>query len=144
MRGDTLQLAENLRAVAGALVRSAQQAGQLPSAEAAVLGMLDRDGPQTTAQLAHARGVKHQSVAKIVKQLAEARLVEKAPHATDRRMTLLRITATGRAALRADRRRRADWLASAIRAELDAGQQADLARCVAIMARLAAHRGPAE
>ncbi|MEO6766554.1 MAG: hypothetical protein ABIO03_23885, partial [Umezawaea sp.] len=57
-------------------------------------------------------------------------LVEKSPHATGGRMTSLTITEAGVEATNADRRKRADWPARAIEAELTPVEQADLARCV--------------
>jgi len=135
-----LELAEELRATLGRLVRSVREVNDLPRTEAAALGLLDREGPHTTAQLAQRHGVRHQTMAQAVARLAAEGMIEKAPHATDGRMTLLTITPAGVAATNADRRRRADWLAAAIDAELDETERADLARCVPLLARLAAHR----
>lgn len=134
---DPARLAEDLRAVIGQLVRSARQVDQLPAAEAAALGVLDRDGPHTTAQLASQRRVRHQSMAKIMHRLTETGLVAKVPHDTDRRMVLLRITAAGREALNAERAHRADWLAAAITAELTETQRRQLDRCVPLLVKLA-------
>lgn len=65
-------LAEDLRQAIGELVRAVRAADTMPSGEAAILGHLDRGGPQTTADLAHRRGVTHQSAAKSVKELLGA------------------------------------------------------------------------
>jgi DNA-binding MarR family transcriptional regulator len=134
---DPVQLAEDLRAAVGTLVRSARQVDRLPAGEAAALGVLDRDGPCTTAQLAHRRRVRHQSMAKIVRRLAEAGLVERFPHNTDGRMVLLRITPVGRRILDDERAHRTDWLASAIVGELSLPQRSQLALCVPLLAKLA-------
>jgi DNA-binding MarR family transcriptional regulator len=133
---DPVRLAEDLRAVIGRLVRSARQSDELAPADAAALGVLDRDGPHTTAQLAQLRRVRHQSMAKIMHRLTETGLVAKIPHDTDRRMVLLRITPAGRRALNTQRAHRADRLAAAISAELSEPQRRQLARCVPLLARL--------
>jgi DNA-binding MarR family transcriptional regulator len=134
---DPVRLAEDLRAAIGTLVRSVRQVDRLPAGEAAALGVLDRDGPCTTAQLATRRRVRHQSMAKIVRRLAGAGLVERFPHGTDGRMVLLRITSDGRRALDDERAHRADWLASAIVGELSIAQRSQLALCVPLLAKLA-------
>ena len=66
---DDNALAEDLRQVIGELVRAVRVADAMPSGQSAILGYLDRDGPQTTADLAHLRGVTHQAAAKSVKEL---------------------------------------------------------------------------
>lgn len=131
-----LELAEELRAALGNLVRSVREVNHLPRTEAAALGWLDREGPHTTAQLAQRHGVRHQTMAQAVARLVDDGLLEKVPHATDGRMTLLRITPAGVEAVNADRHKRADWLARAIEAELTPAEQADLARCVPLLTRL--------
>jgi DNA-binding MarR family transcriptional regulator len=136
---DERELAEQLRAVIGRLVRSARQVDTVPAGEAAVLGELARGGPQSTAQLAERRKVRHQSIAKIVSRLDAAELVAKVPHATDRRTTLLSITPLGLAALSAERSQRSDWLAGAIHDELGPAERQRLAESVALLDLLADH-----
>src|SRR4051812_17023021 len=84
--------AEDLRQTIGNLVRAVRGADTMPAGAAAVLGHLDRGGPQTTADLAHRRGVSHQSAAKSVKELLGDGLVRAEPHPTDGRKLLLHIT----------------------------------------------------
>ena len=134
---DPVRLAEDLRAVVGQLVRAVRQVDRLPPPDAAALGVLDRDGPHTTAQLAQLRRVRHQSMAKIVHRLIETGLVAKVPHDTDRRMILLRITPAGRRVLNAQRAHRADWLAAAITSTLSEPQRRQLARCLPLLTKLA-------
>jgi DNA-binding MarR family transcriptional regulator len=109
----------------------------LSPADAAALGVLDRDGPHTTAHLARLRRVRHQSMAKIMHRLTETGLVARVPHATDHRMVLLRITAAGHRVLDTERAHRTDWLAAAITDELSDVQRRQLARCVPLLAKLA-------
>ncbi len=137
MRTDVVELAEALRAVVGRLVRSVRAVDTLPLGEAAALGTLERNGPQTTAQLANARGVRHQSMAKTVERLAADGLVAKTPHETDGRKVLLAITPLGRETIMAERGRRADRMAEIIDVELSADEQATLAKAVDLLARIA-------
>ncbi|MEU0227259.1 MarR family winged helix-turn-helix transcriptional regulator [Streptomyces sp. NPDC006284] len=130
-------LAEELRQAIGQLVRAVRAADTMPPGEAAVLGHLDRGGPRTTADLAHLRGVTHQSAAKSVKELLGRGLVRAEPHPSDGRKLLLHITEAGRACLRTERERRADWLNTAIRDALGPDEQRQLRDCVPLLTRLA-------
>lgn len=133
---DDDRLAEDLRQAIGELVRAARAADTMPSGEAAILGHLDRSGPQTTADLAHRRGVTHQAAAKSVKELLGNGLVRTEPHPSDGRKLLLHITDTGRARLRQERTQRARRLNSAIRDTLSPDEQQRLRECVPLLVRL--------
>ncbi len=102
----------------------------------AVLGRLDRDGPQSTADLAAAERVRSQSMGQTLAELEAQGLVSRQPDPADRRRTLLELTDTGRTVLADDRRRREGWLASAIADDLDAEEREILDRAVALLARL--------
>ncbi|WP_433206335.1 MarR family winged helix-turn-helix transcriptional regulator [Nocardia sp. CA-107356] len=137
MADDTL--AEDLRQAIGELVRTVRTADTMPPGEAAILGHLDRSGPQTTADLAHRRKVTHQSAAKSVKELLGAGLIRTEPHPDDGRKVLLHITGTGRAHLRQLRAQRASSLDTAIHDTLDTDEQRQLRDCVSLLTRLTAH-----
>ncbi len=139
---DVDALAEQLRVSASRLLRTSGRAQTLPPGESAVLATVDRDGPLTIAQLAEQRGVRHQTVAKIVAQLEAAGLVAKRSHPKDARMVLVRLTRSGTAALRRDRKARAGWLADAIRAQLTPRQQDRLGELVAVLEALAGYQPP--
>ncbi|MFI7002781.1 MarR family winged helix-turn-helix transcriptional regulator [Nocardia sp. NPDC050175] len=132
-------LAEELRHAIGDLVRAARVADTMSAGEAAILGYLDRDGPHTTAELAHRRNVTHQSAAKTVKDLVGANLVRTEPHPDDGRKHLLYITDTGRARLRRERTQRATSLDSAISDTLTPDEQQQLRDCVRLLTRITAH-----
>lgn len=136
---DPAALPEDLRRTIGELVRVVRRADTMPPGEAAVLGYLDRLGPQTTADLAQRRRVTHQSAAKSVKDLLGEGLVRAEPHPVDGRKLVLHITEEGRTRLRAERDQRADVLGAAIRDELSEDEQAVLRDCVPLLARLTAH-----
>ena len=137
--GDSAELAEDLRSVIGRLVRTVREVDTLAPGEAAVLGLVDREGPRTTAEVAQRRGVRHQSVAKSVKELVAEGLLATEAHPTDGRKLLLHLTEAGRERLDDERRSRADKLAAAIDEDLTAAERRDLERCVALLSRLAGH-----
>ncbi|MET9297113.1 MarR family transcriptional regulator [Streptomyces sp. NPDC003077] len=131
-------LAEDLRQVIGELVRAVRAVDTMPSGEAATLGHLDRGGPQTTADIAHLRGVTHQAAAKTVKELLGNGLVRAEPHPHDGRKLLLHITDPGRARLQQERSQRANRLNTAIRDTLNPDEQKRLRECVPLLARVTA------
>jgi DNA-binding MarR family transcriptional regulator len=136
---DEIDLAEELRSAIGQLVRAGRRADTMAPGEAAVLGHLDRSGPQTTADLAARRRVTHQSVAKAVKELLREQHVRAEAHPTDGRKLLLHITPAGRDRLAQERRRRADWLSTAIRETLSPAEREELEACVPLLLRLSTY-----
>ncbi|MEW9531227.1 MarR family winged helix-turn-helix transcriptional regulator [Microbispora sp. NPDC049125] len=135
---DTVALAEDLRAAIGGLLRIVRTGDILPPGEIAILGYLDRDGPQVIADLARRRRVSHQSAAKSVSDLVERGLVRAEPYAGDRRKRLLRLTDAGSSLVNEERHRRADVLGAAIDEALTDAERAELDRCIDLLARLAA------
>ncbi len=76
----------------------------------AVLGVLLREGERTLGQLAAAERVQPPSMTRTVSCLEEAGLVERHPHPTDKRQTLIRLSAAGQRFIQRERRRRDAWL----------------------------------
>jgi DNA-binding MarR family transcriptional regulator len=105
--------------------------------QGAVLGRLDREGPQSTVELAGAERVRPQSMGQTLAELEAQGLVARHPHETDRRRTLIELTDQGRRVLAEDRKRRVGWLAEAIEGELTLEEQEVLARAVELLSRLA-------
>src|ERR687883_1422848 len=120
---DSAHVASELRVVLGQLVRRLRAEHRFPLAHGAVLGRLDREGPQSVSDLAAKERVRPQSMAQTVGDLEADGLVERRPDPDDRRRALVSLTDTGRAALEADRRHREGWLAEAIAAELSPDEQ---------------------
>ncbi|MGW0909574.1 MarR family winged helix-turn-helix transcriptional regulator [Streptomyces sp. NPDC002853] len=137
-------VAAELRTAMGKLTRRVKHEDRIPHGQVAVLGVLDRDGAMTTSDLATDQRVRPQSMARAVGLLLEQGLLTRMPHPTDGRKTLLDLSEAGRAALEAERGRRAGWLALAIEAELTDEERELLARSTALMERLAARRGLSE
>ncbi|GHF40464.1 MarR family winged helix-turn-helix transcriptional regulator [Streptomyces morookaense] len=136
---DDNQLAEELRLTVGRLVRTVRAADTMPSGEAAVLGYLDRGGPLTTADVAHRWGVSHQSAARAVKDLLGQGLLHAEAHPSDGRKLLLHLTPAGSDRLAEERRRRADWLGTAISEALAPDEREALAKVLPLLSRLDAH-----
>ncbi|MFE6826345.1 MarR family winged helix-turn-helix transcriptional regulator [Streptomyces sp. NPDC057690] len=135
---DDNQLAEELRLTIGQLVRTVRAADTMPPGEAAVLGYLDRGGPMTTADVAQQRQVTHQSAAKAVKELLGQGFVHAEAHPSDGRKLLLHLTPAGSDRLAEERRRRADWLGTAIDDVLNSDERETLAAAVPLLSRLTA------
>jgi DNA-binding MarR family transcriptional regulator len=131
-------LASDLRVVLGQLIRRLRaERGGVPLGQITVLGRLERGGPAGVSGLAAAERVRPQSMAATVAGLAAAGLVGRRPDPGDGRRSLIELTAAGREALLADRRRREDWLADAIARDLSARERRILAEATALLARLA-------
>ncbi|MFE9250205.1 MarR family winged helix-turn-helix transcriptional regulator [Streptomyces sp. NPDC007088] len=131
-------VATDLRTAMGKLTRRVKHEDRIPLGQVAVLGALDRDGAMTTSDLAVDQRVRPQSMARAVGLLVDQGLVTRREHPSDGRKTLVELSPAGRAALEAERGRRAGWLAQAIEAELTREEREVLARSAALMERLAA------
>ncbi|MFD4399773.1 MarR family winged helix-turn-helix transcriptional regulator [Kitasatospora sp. NPDC058478] len=134
---ETLELAAELRAAIGDLVRSLRPGDELPQNQAGVLGVLVRDERAcTVAELAEHQRVRHQSMARTVALLTEAGLVTQQPHPTDGRKLLVTATGAGRAALLEQRARREERIATAIEARLTPEERLALRAGVDLLRRL--------
>jgi DNA-binding MarR family transcriptional regulator len=133
---DSSLLASELRVVLGQLVRRLRAEHRFPLTHAAVLGRLDREGPQSTVDLAGAERVRPQSMGQTLAELESQGLVSRRPDIRDRRRTLIELTDDGRRVLAEDRRRREGWLAQAIQEGFSAEEQAVLNEAIPLLARL--------
>lgn len=131
--------AHDLRLAVGSLVRAVNARGGVPAGRLAALGVLDRDGPATTSELADRTRVRPQSMATTVQALTGEGWITGRPHPTDGRKTLLAITDEGREILNGERDRREDRLATAIEDALTADERAVLEAATPLIARLADH-----
>jgi DNA-binding MarR family transcriptional regulator len=135
---DSGQLASDLRVVMGHLIRRLRaERRDLSLSQITVLGRLDRCGPSSISDLAGGERVRPQSMASTVASLVAAGLVAREQDPADGRRVVVTLTAAGRAAVLADRRRREDWLAEAIDRDLSAREQRVLAEATALLRRLA-------
>jgi DNA-binding MarR family transcriptional regulator len=135
-KADPVLTAIELREVLGRLVRRLRVEDATPFSHGAVLGRVDRTGPQSVSDLAAAERVRPQSMAETVKELEADQLVRRRPDEHDRRRALVELTEHGEAALRAMRHRREGWLATAIAHDLSADEQTTLRDAVELLRRL--------
>jgi DNA-binding MarR family transcriptional regulator len=133
---DAALVASDLRVVLGRLIRRLRAEHRFPLSHGMALGRLDREGVQSVSDLAHAEGVRPQSMAQTVNDLEADGLVHRRPDPDDGRRALVELTEHGRLALAAERQRREGWLAEAI-ATLSQEEQALLERAVGLLRRLA-------
>lgn len=103
--------------------------------QAAVLGRLDRCGPQSIGQLASAERVRPQSMSQTLAELEAEGLVERSADENDGRRTMIALTGDGRTALSDDRALRDGWLSLSI-ATLSPAEQALLGDAVELLERL--------
>jgi DNA-binding MarR family transcriptional regulator len=134
---DPTLLANELRVVLGRLVRRLRAERRFALSQSAVLGRLDREGPQSVSDLAHSERVRPQSMAQTVGELEQVGLVARRPDPGDRRRALVELTAEGRTVLAAERRRSEGWLAQAIANEMSASERALLSEALEVFRRLA-------
>ncbi|SFO97182.1 MarR family winged helix-turn-helix transcriptional regulator [Ralstonia sp. NFACC01] len=133
-------LAGDLRIALGKLSRRLREQvhpNDLTHAQKSVLLRLDRDGPATVSALARAGSVKPQSMRVTVAALEAMGAVVGKPDPTDGRQTLIELTPGFRKALRESRAAKDDWLFRALQAQLSAAEQAELAKAVTLLQRLA-------
>jgi DNA-binding MarR family transcriptional regulator len=133
---DIAPLAADLRVVLGQLIRRLRSENIFPLNQAAVLGRIDRCGPQSVSDLAAAERVRPQSMAQTVGDLEADALVEREPDPDDRRRALVNLTAAGLARIEADRAAREGWLVKSLE-ELPDCDRETVEQAVAILRRVA-------
>jgi len=101
-----------------------------------VLGVLMREGECTLGDLAAHERVQPPSMTRTVRKLEDAGLVNRRQCPKDGRSTYVTLSASGRATLLADRRRRDAWLSRAFE-ELTPAERQVLGEASAIMDKLA-------
>src|SRR4051794_39165658 len=94
-RTDPALVASELRLVLGQLIRRLRAERRFPLSHAAVLGRLDREGPQSVSDLAAAERVRPQSMAQTVHDMEADGLVERRPDPADGRRALVELTREG-------------------------------------------------
>jgi DNA-binding MarR family transcriptional regulator len=134
-------VASDLRVVLGGLVRRLRAEHRFPLSHGAVLGRLDREGPQSTSDLAAAERVRPQSMAQTLGDLEADGLITRRPDPGDGRRTLIELSEAGRQELEQDRRHREGWLARSIEEELSDEEREVLARAVELLQRLSQSDG---
>jgi DNA-binding MarR family transcriptional regulator len=122
----------------GRRLRLERTATGMTALELSVLGHLRRRGPLSPGELADAERVQPQSLTRTLAGLEEAGLTSRQPDPIDGRRSLLAITKSGQAALRAEMEQRDTWLAAAMAAQLTATEIGLLELAGPLLERLAA------
>jgi DNA-binding MarR family transcriptional regulator len=138
-RATTPELAEQLRATLGRLVRRLRAEPGPPAPQMTVLGRIDRHGPASISDLADAERMRPQSMAQTVRDLEAAGLVSRRQDPDDRRRMFVDLTPKGLEALHAARARRSTWLAETLEQELDPRERELLREAIALLDRIAGH-----
>jgi len=130
--------AADLRMLTGLLRRrlmAVTRDDALSLAQSDVLVRIDRVGPATLSTLAAEERVRPQSMAATLDALIDAGLLERTPHPTDRRSSLISLTKAGRAALEQARGSRQEWLSRALAEELDDEELRVVIRAIGLIER---------
>jgi DNA-binding MarR family transcriptional regulator len=138
MAVETGAIAQELRETLGRLIRRLRaEQGQLPVAQATVLGRLDREGPASTSDLAAAERMRPQSMAQTVRDLESSGLVSRRPDPDDGRRALVELTADGVSRLRGARAQRQGWLSETLERDFSRADQETLREALALLRRIA-------
>ena len=131
-------LASAVRDAVGRLarrLRAERAATDLSLGQLAALASLDRHGPMTPGELAAHEKVQPPSMTRIVARLEELGYVTRTPDLTDRRQVVMAASASGRALLAEDRRRKDAWVSQRLRT-LDRDEVAALAAALPVLEKL--------
>lgn len=118
-------------------LQSHRSAAVLSLSKLTVLGELHREGVCTAAAMASALRLQPQSLTRVLAELQRQSLIARTPNSSDRRESLIQITAEGEALLAADVLARRVRLAEAISSMLTPTEQQFLRIAAALMDRLA-------
>jgi DNA-binding MarR family transcriptional regulator len=133
-------LAESLRGLMRKLkrrMREQSRAGDLSWSQFTMLSRLERDGPATVTTLAHAEGVRPQSMGATMAALETAGHVRAEPDPQDGRKTLWSVTSHCRDLIHATRTAGHDWLQHASQKTLTPQEQKQLTEALVSLERIA-------
>ena len=134
---DLVGIAARLRlAITRTARRLRQQAGtDLSPSQSSALATIERRGPLTPSELAAVERVQRPTATRIVARLEDAGLVTRAGDPSDGRVSLVSVSAEGRALLRRLRTRKDAYLAQRLR-DLDPADAEALERAAEVLERL--------
>src|SRR3954468_8405564 len=130
----TTSVAAHLRVVVARTARRLrQEAGtDLSPSQTSALAAIERHGPLTPSELATCERIQRPTATRVLARLEEAGLVARAADPTDRRSSLVSVTAEGRALLERLRTRKDAFLVQRLD-RLDADELAVLERAAEIL-----------
>lgn len=118
-------------------MRSERSDDTLGLSRLSALSTLFGSGPLSPTALAERERIQAPSMTRIITTLEERGLVERAPHPSDRRQSLIAITEAGRSIVQEDRRRRTAWLTQRIE-RLSPAERRRIAEVLPILERIEA------
>jgi DNA-binding MarR family transcriptional regulator len=118
-------------------LRKMQDQGDLSLPEASALKRLDRSGPTSVTELAKAEQISVQSMGATLGSLEARGLVERRPHPSDGRRSVLSITKSGIRALSDKHNGRAEHLAKVLSTEFGPAELRQLMVAAPLIERLA-------
>jgi DNA-binding MarR family transcriptional regulator len=130
LRSSTLRLSRQIR-------RQRVDSHDLTANQLGVLGALGKHDAMTIGELATHEQVKPPSMTRIVSNMEEAGLVARRPHETDKRQIVVELTEAAHQLLRANRRRRDEWLQTKLK-KLTPEERDILRKAAPVLERLAA------
>lgn len=130
LRSSTLRLSRQIR-------RQRADSHDLTANQLGVLGALGKHDAMTIGELAAHEQVKPPSMTRIVSNMEEAGLVTRRPHETDKRQIVVELTDAAHHLLRANRRRRDEWLQNKLK-KLTPEERDILRKAAPVLERLAA------
>jgi len=130
LRSSTLRLSRQIR-------RQRVEGHDLTANQLGVLGALGKHDAMTIGELAAHEQVKPPSMTRIVSNMEEAGLVARRPHETDKRQIVVELTDAAHDLLRANRRRRDEWLQTRLK-KLTPEERDILRKAAPVLERLAA------
>ena len=116
-------------------LRLERSSERITDGQYAALAALANRGPMTPTALAEDQHVQPPPMTRTINVLAEAGLVRRDDHPTDRRQVVVSITDAGLAEVKETRRRRNEWLAKRL-ATLEPAEREVLAQASVILRRL--------
>lgn len=116
-------------------LRLERSSERITDGQYAALAALANRGPMTPTALAEDQHVQPPPMTRTINVLAQAGLVRRDDHPTDRRQVVVSITDAGLAEVKETRRRRNEWLAKRL-ATLEPAEREVLAQASAILRRL--------
>jgi len=135
-----VHLASALRIAVGHLnrrLRAQRMDGTLTLSQISALATLYRHGSLSPTAVAELERVQPPSMTRVLAVLEERGLVERRPHPTDGRQSVIAITAVGRERVEEDRRKSETWLAQGLEG-LSAAELETLRAATELLERLAA------
>ena len=118
-------------------LRQMQARGDLSLPEVSALKRLDRNGPTSVTELAKVEQISVQSMGTTLKALEARGFVERHPHPSDGRRSVLSITKTGTRVLGEKHTARAEQLAMALSTGFNAAELRQLMVAAPLIERLA-------